>query len=215
MGIFDWFSALSKGEDVAHTKLSSPQLGAIQETAVIEGLDFVAAIEAHRKWRDRLSSYVSGTSTEVLDPTIICRDDQCALGKWIYGTGMTFTGHLQLFHQLKAKHAQFHISASQVVELVKHDQKDTAVNLLIDGEFAKSSRDVQSLLSKLYLEMKQKKPDTTIEEVKKNLETRDYIDSHREISPLRKAADAIELDNTNLTMDEQLNIALKIAEKLL
>ena len=156
MGIFDWFSALSKGEDVPKDNHTAPQLGAIQETAVIEGLDFVAAIEAHRKWRDRLSSYVSGNSSEVLDQSIICRDDQCALGKWIYGTGMTFTGHLQLFHQLKAKHAQFHISAAQVVELVKHDQKDAAVTILIDGEFAKNSRDVQSLLSKLYLEMKQK-----------------------------------------------------------
>ncbi len=74
---------------------------------------------------------------------------------------------------------------------------------------------IEVRVQRRYLEMKQKKPDTTIEEVKKNLETRDYIDSHREISPLRKAADAIELDNTNLTMDEQLNIALKIAEKLL
>jgi len=74
---------------------------------------------------------------------------------------------------------------------------------------------IEVRVQRRYLEMKQKNPDTTIEEVKKNLETRDYIDSHREISPLRKAADAIELDNTNLTMDEQLNIALKIAEKLL
>lgn len=155
MGLFDWFSALSKGDEKsAQLAISKPQLGAIKENSVIEGLDFVAAIEAHRKWKERLADYVLGTSTEVLDHSVICRDDQCALGKWIYSSGATFTGHLPLFHQLKAKHAQFHISASQVVEHVQHDQKDLAISLLMEGEFAKNSRDVQSLLSKLYMEMK-------------------------------------------------------------
>jgi CMP/dCMP kinase len=40
---------------------------------------------------------------------------------------------------------------------------------------------------------------------------RDYIDSHREVSPLRQAKDAILLDNTNLTEKEQFNKALKWA----
>ena len=44
---------------------------------------------------------------------------------------------------------------------------------------------------------------------------RDYIDSNRKISPLRKAEDAIEIDNTNLNMDEQLKIALELTEKKL
>ncbi|MEO8711736.1 MAG: (d)CMP kinase [Parafilimonas sp.] len=59
-------------------------------------------------------------------------------------------------------------------------------------------------------------PIITIEEVKQNLEMRDYIDSNRKISPLRKAEDAIVLDNTNLTMAEQLKLALQWAhEKIL
>ena len=49
----------------------------------------------------------------------------------------------------------------------------------------------------------------TIDEVKNNLEMRDYIDSNREISPLRKAGDAIVLDNSNLTQEEQLKLTLK------
>jgi cytidylate kinase len=59
-----------------------------------------------------------------------------------------------------------------------------------------------------FKELYEKNPNITIEEVKNNLEMRDYIDSHREVSPLRKAADAIELDNSNLTPKEQLNKAL-------
>ena len=42
---------------------------------------------------------------------------------------------------------------------------------------------------------------------------RDYIDSNREISPLRKAHDALELDNSNLSQKEQLKIALKWAKE--
>ena len=59
-----------------------------------------------------------------------------------------------------------------------------------------------------FREMYEKNPNVTIEEVKNNLEMRDYIDSHREVSPLRKADDAIVLDNTNLTEDQQLQKAL-------
>src|SRR5258708_31304953 len=62
-----------------------------------------------------------------------------------------------------------------------------------------------------FKELYEKNPNITIEEVKTNLEMRDYIDSHREISPLRKADDAIVLDNSNLTEKEQYQLALKWA----
>jgi len=55
-----------------------------------------------------------------------------------------------------------------------------------------------------FKELFEKNPNITIEEVKNNLEMRDYIDSNREVSPLRKAKDALVLDNTNLTEREQL-----------
>ena len=54
-----------------------------------------------------------------------------------------------------------------------------------------------------YLELKGKGEDGTVEEVLRNLEERDYIDSHREVSPMRQAEDAVVLDNTNLTRAEQ------------
>lgn len=65
-----------------------------------------------------------------------------------------------------------------------------------------------------FRELYQKNPNITIEEVKNNLEMRDYIDSHREISPLRQAEDAIVIDNTNLTMEEQLQHALNLVKKI-
>jgi cytidylate kinase len=60
-----------------------------------------------------------------------------------------------------------------------------------------------------FKELYEKNPNVTIEEVKANLEMRDYIDSHREVSPLQKATDALVIDNTDLTQAQQLQIALK------
>ena len=53
-------------------------------------------------------------------------------------------------------------------------------------------------------EMIAKGQDVNIEDVLKNLQERDYIDSHREASPLSKADDAIVLDNSHMTMADQL-----------
>ena len=53
-------------------------------------------------------------------------------------------------------------------------------------------------------EMRASGSDTDLETVLDNLKTRDYIDSHRETSPLRQAGDAIVLDNTNMTLEDQM-----------
>lgn len=66
-----------------------------------------------------------------------------------------------------------------------------------------------------YKELFRKNPSISLDEVKKNIEMRDYIDSNRVISPLRKADDAIVLDNSNLSTEQQLKIALKwVKEKM-
>ena len=63
-----------------------------------------------------------------------------------------------------------------------------------------------------FKELFEKNPNVTLEEIKTNLEMRDYIDSNREVSPLRKADDAIVLDNTNMTEEEQFKKALKMVQ---
>ena len=62
-----------------------------------------------------------------------------------------------------------------------------------------------------FKELYEKNPNVTLDEIKSNLEMRDYIDSNREVSPLKKADDAIVLDNTNLSEYEQFTMALKWA----
>lgn len=61
----------------------------------------------------------------------------------------------------------------------------------------------------------EKNPNINIDEVKSNLELRDYLDSNREISPLRKANDAYVLDNTTMSMEEQFKIAKKLVDEKL
>ncbi|MBP7270484.1 MAG: (d)CMP kinase, partial [Bacteroidia bacterium] len=53
----------------------------------------------------------------------------------------------------------------------------------------------------------------TMDEVSKNIEVRDHTDTHRAESPLRKADDAIVLDNSDLNQEEQLAIALDLVRK--
>ena len=73
--------------------------------------------------------------------------------------------------------------------------------------------DITVRVERRFKEMFIKNPNITIEEVKNNLEMRDYIDSNRECSPLRKAEDALTLDNSNLTKEKQLEIVLSWAKE--
>jgi cytidylate kinase len=71
--------------------------------------------------------------------------------------------------------------------------------------------------SRRYKELLDRGEDVTFAEVLKNVEHRDHLDSHREISPLKLAIDAIEFDNSDMGLEEQferiLNYAKRVIEK--
>jgi cytidylate kinase len=67
--------------------------------------------------------------------------------------------------------------------------------------FVTASAEVRA--QRRYDELKAKGMEADFDDILKNVQERDYLDSHREISPLRKADDAIELDNSFMTIDEQ------------
>ena len=64
-----------------------------------------------------------------------------------------------------------------------------------------------------FKELSDKNPLIQIDEIRSNLAQRDHMDSTREVSPLRKAEDAVILDNSHLTPDEQLHLALSWARE--
>ena len=90
------------------------------------------------------------------------------------------------------------------------DGRDIGTTVFPDAElkiFVTADPSVR--VERRFKELYAKNPGITIEEVQANLEMRDYIDSNREFSPLRKADDAVLLDNSNLTREEQLTIAIQ------
>ena len=85
------------------------------------------------------------------------------------------------------------------------DGRDIGTTVFPDAEvkiFMTASDEVRA--KRRYDEMKAKGQDPTMEEVMKNLRERDYIDSHREVSPPSRAADAFVLDNSDMNLHEEL-----------
>ena len=64
-----------------------------------------------------------------------------------------------------------------------------------------------------FKEMTEKNPGMTLEEVEKDIRKRDWQDSHREVSPLKQAEDAVLLDNSRLTLEETAKTIMEICEK--
>ncbi len=84
------------------------------------------------------------------------------------------------------------------------DGRDIGTVVFPDAElkiFVTASAEVRA--QRRFDELKNKGMEADFNEILKNVQERDYIDSHRETSPLRKADDAIELDNSNMTIAEQ------------
>ena len=66
-----------------------------------------------------------------------------------------------------------------------------------------------------YKELLERGDDVTYEAVLKNVVNRDHIDSTRKDSPLRKAPDAIVIDNSNMTLEEQFDHILNLAQQVI
>ena len=84
------------------------------------------------------------------------------------------------------------------------DGRDIGTVVLPDADlkiFVTASVEVRA--KRRYDELKGKGMEADYDEILKNVQERDYIDSHREVSPLKKANDAIELDNSDMTIDQQ------------
>ena len=84
------------------------------------------------------------------------------------------------------------------------DGRDIGTTVFPDAElkiFVTASSKVRA--QRRYDELKEKGMPADFDEILKNVEERDYIDSHREVSPLRQAPDALLLDNSEMTISEQ------------
>ena len=84
------------------------------------------------------------------------------------------------------------------------DGRDIGTTVFPEAElkiFVTASAEVRA--KRRFDELNEKGMPADFDDILENVKQRDYIDSHREVSPLRKADDAIELDNSNMTIQEQ------------
>ena len=96
------------------------------------------------------------------------------------------------------------------------DGRDIGTVVFKDAElkiFMTSSAETRA--NRRYEELLKKGDKVTFEDVLKNVVDRDYVDTNREDSPLVKAEDAIEIDNSNLSKEAQFEKILKLVEKKL
>jgi cytidylate kinase len=96
------------------------------------------------------------------------------------------------------------------------DGRDIGTVVFPDAElkiFMTSSPETRA--QRRFDELQAKGDNVSFEEVLKNVQERDYIDTHRADSPLVMADDAIEIDNSYLTREEQFTAVLELAEELI
>ena len=112
---------------------------------------------------------------------------------------------------------QFAVAQQQAMGIEKGivmDGRDIGTTVFPQAElkiFLQASEDVRC--KRRFDELSVKEPNITMESVRKNLLDRDYIDTHRAVSPLRKADDAIVLDNSMLSLTETIEAAYQLVLK--
>ncbi len=107
------------------------------------------------------------------------------------------------FVREKVKHIQHQFAKSY--DLVV-EGRDIGTEIFPNAEYKFFIKaDIKTRALRRYETLKEKNVDISLEQVEQDLKQRDYEDSHREISPLKKADDAIVIDTSNDTIEESLN----------
>ena len=172
-----------------------------------------------------------GVTLHALENNLISEDgaiDEAALKAALpkldldFRAGGTHIGDRCIEKEIRTLEVSGHVSPVSAIPLVREyvderlhafgrrkrvvmDGRDIGTTVFPDAEvkiFMTASDEVRA--KRRYDEMKAKGQDPTMEEVMKNLRERDYIDSHREVSPLSRAADAFVLDNSDMNLHEEL-----------
>jgi hypothetical protein len=92
--------------------------------SMVAGLDVEEALQAHLRLKERLLACTRGTCDDSLNAELLCFDNRCALGRWLYGPAHTRMGHHRGFTDLLEQHRMFHIAASNVVALARAGRLD-------------------------------------------------------------------------------------------
>jgi cytidylate kinase len=134
---------------------------------------------------------------------------------------LTFLNGVNVEHEIRSLEVSRLVSQVAALDFVREEMVDRqrqmgeAKGIVMDGRdigttvfpnaemkiFVTASAEVRA--QRRYDELTAKGESVTFEEILKNVQERDYIDSHREVAPLKQAEDALVLDNSNMTREEQ------------
>jgi cytidylate kinase len=149
------------------------------------------------------------------------------------GSTRVFANDEELTEQIRTPEVNSKVSEVSVIPEVRVEMVKIQKSLGESNNIVAEGRDVTTVVypnadikifltaslderaNRRYKEYQAKNAQITIEEVKANLDKRDKIDSGRAVSPLRKAEDAIEFDNTGLTPNDDLDYLLEKVKEVL
>lgn len=115
----------------------------------LSGLNLRQVLDAHTAWKFRLQQVLDGNSTEEMEVAVISQDNQCVLGKWLYGEGKKLYSHLPEYASIRIAHADFHLCAGQV--LMAHQDGDVVkASQILHLQFRTASNKNQFELIRLF-----------------------------------------------------------------
>jgi hypothetical protein len=146
----EWVSTLTQetsGQTAEATAIINESKHILCETAddaeaEVAGLNFQSAVASHQNWKARFRAMIESGIVEALDPKMIAQDNQCAIGKWIYGPAKEKYGSHPLYEKLRSDHAVFHTSASRVLEMILRGDTQNALHEIERGDFSRATNDM-------------------------------------------------------------------------
>lgn len=151
--------------------------------------------------------------------------------KNIEGKTITFLNGEDVEKEIRSLEVSSHVSPIAALPFVREKMVEQQRQMGREGGIVMDGRDIGTVVfpnaelkifvtasaevraQRRYKELIEKGMPASYEDILKNVTERDYIDSHRAVSPLRPADDAVILDNSNLTIAEQKQWLLDLVEK--
>lgn len=94
--------------------------------------DFFAARTAHLAWRQRIREFLDGSAALTHDEAVSHRD--CALGKWLYSTGLAQYGHIDEMQAMEKEHQVMHAAIREIIDLKSRGDARQAEERYVDIE---------------------------------------------------------------------------------
>ena len=151
--------------------------------------------------------------------------------KNIEGKTITFLNGEDVEKEIRSLEVSSHVSPIAAIPFVREKMVEQQREMGREGGIVMDGRDIGTVVfpnaelkvfvtasaevraQRRYLELQQKGMPADYEDILKNVTERDYIDSHRAVSPLRPAEDSVILDNSNITIAEQKQWLLDLVAK--